>query len=282
MNAVVKPLRLIFCHRRLRRLCLVAFLLALANVVPMVVAQPYFNQSLGLYLYGTPADFEKVSALSTLPGQLLVLPGFLLTGFLAKQNGTLRLLWRLLPLSGVLLVAGAFMALARAYWFVPVVVIAEQYASLPNVPLMRLVAGVAPPGRMGEALSAAGVCQQIAGLLGNAIIAWLNKLLQESSIADPYWVYYPFCAVIAVTAILPLWGRPKGGWGAAGGEAKEAFFASVNAKVAGRRWRSTARMAKQRRANNSSSEDSDSSDSSSDENLAVSEESESEAGGSLA
>lgn len=243
----LNPMRLIFLHRRLRRLCLAAFLLALSSTLPMVISQQYFNEALDLYPYGTDAQFARVALLSTLPGQLMVLPGFLLTGFLAKQSGTLKLLRKLVPLAAVLTLVGALMAWVQALWFVPVIVIAGSYASLWNVPLMRLVSGVAPPGRMGEALSSAGVSMQIAGLLGNGFVAVANPKLLSTNMENALWVYYPLCAVIAVAAILPLMGRPKSGWGAASGLAKQGFYAATGAKVAGDRWLKITRQHKSER-----------------------------------
>uniref|UniRef100_A0A7S1WIU5 Major facilitator superfamily (MFS) profile domain-containing protein n=1 Tax=Alexandrium catenella TaxID=2925 RepID=A0A7S1WIU5_ALECA len=240
-KTVLDPVRLMFCHRRLRRLCLVAFLLAVTNTLPMVIKTQYFNQALDLYPYGTDEQFARVALMSTLPGQLMVLPGYVLTGFLAKQNGTLKLLQRLVPLTAILTAIGGLMAVVRAMWFVPVVVIAGSYAGLPNVPLMRMVSGAAPPGRVGEALSVAGVSMEIGGLLSNAMIVVVNPWLLKTPIPDVLGVYYPFGAAVALLAIIPLSSMPKGGWGAAAGGTRDAFYAATNAKMAAAHWRRRAK-----------------------------------------
>ena len=62
-----------------------------------------------------------------------------------------------------------------------------NYAGLPNVPLMRLVSGVAPPGRVGESLSSIGVAAQLASLIGNAAVVVINGYLLRSDMANPLW-----------------------------------------------------------------------------------------------
>ena len=73
------------------------------------------------------------------------------------------------------------------------------------------MAGVAPPGRTGEALATVGVFNMMAGLLGNMAVATLNPYLLSSGMPNPLWawtwelafncslqVYYPFCGFLVL------------------------------------------------------------------------------------
>ncbi|CAE7782488.1 unnamed protein product, partial [Symbiodinium microadriaticum] len=123
-----------------------------------------------------------------------------------------------IPLSSFLVTVGALMAEVRQMWFIAVVVICLNYAGLPNVPLMRLASGVAPPGRVGEALSSIGIAAQLASLIGNIAVAILNRWLMSTDLYDPLWIYYPVCGTLSLCAIIPLIGTPRGGWGSASGD----------------------------------------------------------------
>ncbi|CAE7758969.1 unnamed protein product, partial [Symbiodinium pilosum] len=244
----VLPVRLAFGNRRLRRLWFAAFLLMFAGQLVMDIGGQFFNQSMGLIPYGTRQEIITVAVLTMIPGQLLAIPGNLVTGYLSKRGGPLFLLRRMVPMTSILVTVGAFMAEVRQMWFIAVVVICLNYAGLPNVPLMRLVSGVAPPGRVGEALSAMGIAAQLASLIGNIAVAILNRWLMSTDLYDPLWIYYPACGVLSLCAIIPLSGTPKGGWGAASGSLQEQFVAVVYAHKAMRRWK---RQVARRRATGS-------------------------------
>jgi len=231
------PLRLMFLHRRLRRLCATAFLLAFSGSVVMSVAAQFHFQSLGLLPYGTDKQLMLVAAVGLLPGQLLVLPGYVLTGYLAKAGGTLRMLRKLIPITATLKLFGVLLLFVSYLWFLPFVVVAESYTGLANVPLMRMVSGCAPPGRMGEALSAAGVSMQVAGFIGNVAITLILPCMRMVGWEAKLWIFYPLCACLHMLAILPVLGKPsRGGWGAASGEVKDQVMANIYAGIAGRRW----------------------------------------------
>eukprot|EP00439_Symbiodinium_sp_Y106_P020884 s2616_g2.t1 len=86
---------------------------------------------------------------------------------------------------------------------------------------MRLASGVAPPGRVGEALSSIGIAAQLASLIGNIAVAVLNRWLMSTDLYDPLWIYYPACGTLSLCAIIPLIGTPRGGWGSASGDLQE-------------------------------------------------------------
>lgn len=237
LRQFVLPVRLAFGNRRLRRLWFAGFLLMFAGQLVMDIGGQYFNQSMGLIPYGTTQEIITVAVLTMIPGQLLAIPGNLITGYLSKRGGPLFLLRRMIPLSSFLVTVGALMAEVRQMWFIAVVVICLNYAGLPNVPLMRLASGVAPPGRVGEALSSIGIAAQLASLIGNIAVAILNRWLMSTDLYDPLWIYYPVCGTLSLCAIIPLIGTPRGGWGSASGDLQEQFMAVVYAHKSMQRWR---------------------------------------------
>lgn len=243
VGVVCEPMKLAFGNGRLRRLCLAAFCLKFGSDLVMDIGLQFFNDCLGLLDEADEANKARrdsvitVAVLTMLPGQFMAIPGNLITGYLAKKVGTLKLLRILVPISSVLVAVGALMALVRQMWFIAVVVICLTYASMTAVPLLRMVAGVAPPGRMGEALAAVGVFAQSAGLIGNFLVAVMNPLLLRTSLTNPLWVYYPTCACIVLMAIIPLSGTPRGGWGPASGKPKELLISFVSSVVGWNRWK---------------------------------------------
>lgn len=233
----ILPVRLACGNRRLRRLWCAGFMLMFAGQLVMDIGGQYFNQSMDLIPYGTKDELTTVAVLTMIPGQLLAIPGNLITGYLSKRGGPLHLLRRLVPIASILVTVGAFMAQVQQFWFIAVTVICLNYAGLPNVPLMRLVSGLAPPGRVGESLSAIGIAAQLASLIGNAAVVVLNHHLLKSDMANPLWIYYPMCGTMTLMAILPIRGEPYGGWGAASGIRQDQWVAVVYAHVAQQRWR---------------------------------------------
>jgi len=206
----------------------------------MDIGGQYFNQSLNLIPYGTATQVQTVSVLTMIPGQLLAIPGNLIAGYLAKRSGPLLLLRRMIPVSACLVCIGAFMAEVRQFWFIAVVVVCLNYASLPNVPVNALVSGSAPPNRVGEALSIPGIAGQLASLIGNAFVAFFNQSLMSSSLFDPLWIYYPICGLISLCALIPVSGSPKGGWGAAAGLPEDQIQAIISARFVASKWRAKA------------------------------------------
>lgn len=233
----ILPVRLACGNRRLRRLWCAGFMLMFAGQLVMDIGGQYFNQSMDLIPYGTKDELTTVAVLTMVPGQLLAIPGNLITGYLSKRGGPLYLLRRLVPIASILVTVGAFMAQVQQFWFIAVTVICLNYAGLPNVPLMRLVSGLAPPGRVGESLSAIGIAAQLASLIGNAAVVVINHHLMGTAMANPLWIYYPICGTLTLMAILPIRGTPYGGWGAASGIRQDQWVAVVFAHVAQQRWR---------------------------------------------
>mmetsp|Transcript_57372 Transcript_57372/g.147527 ORF Transcript_57372/g.147527 Transcript_57372/m.147527 type:complete len:546 (-) Transcript_57372:920-2557(-) len=240
---LVQPIRLAFSHRRLRRVCLASFLLSFSGDLIMDIGGQFFNTALNLLPYGSRVEFQEVAVLTMIPGALLVIPGYMITGYLAKMGGTLKLLRKLIPFTAVMTCTGAILAIvpvAARWYIVPLVVVAQNYASLVNVPLLRLAGGVAPPGRVGEALAAVGVAGQTANLVGNAAVVVINPLLFGTLMTNPFWVYYPACALLSLSALIPVLRSPKGGWGAASGQVSDIVYATTLAHVAAQRWRQKA------------------------------------------
>lgn len=241
--SICEPMKLAFGNGRLRRLCIAAFCLKFGGDLVMDIGMQFFNDTLGL-LENTEQLSESqrdniitVAVLTMLPGQLMAIPGNLITGYLAKTAGTLKLLRIMIPISSLLVSVGALMVVVRKMWFIAVVVVCLNYAALPSVPLLRMVVGVAPPTRMGEALASVGVFAQSAGLIGNFIVAVVNPALLRTSLKNPLWVYYPACSIIVLLALIPLTGSPKGGWGPASGKPKEILRAFVSGVVSWNRWK---------------------------------------------
>lgn len=234
---MTEPFRLMFRHRRLRRLNLSLFLMSTADTLTMAVGGQFYLMSLGLIPNGTDSEIAMVNVASSLPGQILVLPGLILTGFLAKQRGSLRLTRQLIPFAATCILFTAGLAFVKTLWFLPLVVVLQNYASLPRVPMMRIVAGVAPPGRMGEAISAVGISSQFSGLLGNGIVALLNPILLKCGMQNPLWIYFIAAGGMTLAGILPLVGTPKNGWGVAAGRLEDFTVAVVWARVAKSRWK---------------------------------------------
>jgi len=76
----LEPLRLVLRSGRLKRLWLAAFLLSFSGSLVMDIGGQFFNQSLGLLPFGKPSELQRVSALTMIPGAILVIAG--------RKNGT--------------------------------------------------------------------------------------------------------------------------------------------------------------------------------------------------
>lgn len=240
LTQMVEPVKLACGNSKLRRLFWCSFLLMFCGQLVMDIGGQYFNQSLNLIPYGTAAQVQTVSVLTMIPGQLLAIPGNLITGALVKRGGPLVLLRRMIPMSACLVCIGAFMAEVRQFWFIAIVVVCLNYASLPNVPVNTLVSGSAPPNRVGEALSIPGIAGQLASLIGNAFVAFFNQTLMDSTLFDPLWIYYPICGLISLCALIPVSGSPSGGWGAAAGLPQDQIKAVTSARLVADKWRAKA------------------------------------------
>mmetsp|Transcript_43409 Transcript_43409/g.80878 ORF Transcript_43409/g.80878 Transcript_43409/m.80878 type:complete len:710 (-) Transcript_43409:132-2261(-) len=241
LKGLVEPFILACSHRRLRRLCLTAFLLAFGGNLVGDIGGQFFQDSLGLIKNPDQSKVVQVAVYSMLPGQIMIIPGNLITGYLAKQSGPLKLLRQLIPIASLLVVSGALMAVVRQMWYIAIVVISLTYANMPpDVVLSRVVAGAAPPGRTGEALATKGTFAMLAGMLGNMGVAAFNPVLLRSDLDNPLWVYYPVCGFLVLLALVPLLGTPRGGWGTASGTVHDQLLAVAYAGDALRRWQDLA------------------------------------------
>merc|ERR1719193_121806 len=69
-------------------------------------------------------------------------------------------------------------------------------------PLQALVAQLAPPDRVSEAMGAVGAFKCMSSLLGNLAVACVVPLLQRTGMANPVWVLYPSCGLVTMVAFL--------------------------------------------------------------------------------
>mmetsp|Transcript_56095 Transcript_56095/g.170822 ORF Transcript_56095/g.170822 Transcript_56095/m.170822 type:complete len:132 (-) Transcript_56095:105-500(-) len=69
-------------------------------------------------------------------------------------------------------------------------------------PLQALVAQLAPPDRVSEAMGAVGAFKCMASLLGNLAVACITPLLHLTGMTNPLWVLYPSCGLVTMTAFL--------------------------------------------------------------------------------
>lgn len=213
MQQLLSPILLAARNPRLRRIIIATFLVGLSGSMTFDIGGQFFNQSLDLIQHGTDLDIGMVSVLEQIPGQLLSIPLSVITGHLAKSCGPLSLIRWMIPMCCMLMSVGALMALVRHMWFIAVVTLCLNCAGMIHVPLMRLASGLAPPGRVGESLSAVGVATEVASLLANGLVVSCNSVLINAGLFDPLWIYYPIGGLISLCALAPLSGTPPGGWG---------------------------------------------------------------------
>lgn len=204
--SVVSPALIAWNHEALRRLCLSGVLLAFCGDIAFDIGSQYFRDELDLLEHGTFHEQQRVSVLTTLPPTILMIPASLLVGLLAQKFGSLPLLKALIPASAIMMAAGALMALAPQLWMVPVVCLAQNFASLAgNIPLKYLVAEAAPEGRVGEAMGALGMLMQGTSLVCNAIVAAVTPILYRH-LTKPLWIYYLACGFLTLLGAIPLRG----------------------------------------------------------------------------
>eukprot|EP00415_Alexandrium_ostenfeldii_P005143 UN5143 len=185
--------------------------------------------------------------LRTVGGQLVVIPGFVLTGYLAMQNGTMKVLRCLIPVTALMLSMGALIKAVRFMWFVAVLEFFLSLTDLYEVPLSRLVTGVARPGKVGEWLSTLGLAMEVAKLLGNAFTVGINTVFMINLHGLRLWWYYPSCGLLILLAALPILGTPKvpTGWGAAAGSRMEQLHMHLAVARAANKWKTVVSARKQ-------------------------------------
>eukprot|EP00443_Scrippsiella_acuminata_P131193 CAMPEP_0115596836 /NCGR_PEP_ID=MMETSP0272-20121206/13040_1 /TAXON_ID=71861 /ORGANISM="Scrippsiella trochoidea, Strain CCMP3099" /LENGTH=597 /DNA_ID=CAMNT_0003032185 /DNA_START=69 /DNA_END=1863 /DNA_ORIENTATION=+ len=205
---IVSELLMVLKDPVLAYVLLTGSLLAFSGDLVFDIGSQFFRDELDLLGDGEMSEErleqnQLISVLTTLPAEILIIPGAMLVGSLGQRLGSLRLLKILIPISGICTASGVIMALAPSYWLVPVVCIAQNYAALAgNIPLKHLVAQVAPEGRVGEAMGTLGMLGQAVGFVANAATAAVTPMLL-SCMPKPLWIYYVVCGALTLVAMLP-------------------------------------------------------------------------------
>mmetsp|Transcript_15273 Transcript_15273/g.38790 ORF Transcript_15273/g.38790 Transcript_15273/m.38790 type:complete len:279 (+) Transcript_15273:2-838(+) len=206
---IVSELLMVLKDPVLAYVLLTGSLLAFSGDLVFDIGSQFFRDELDLLGDGEMSEErleqnQLISVLTTLPAEILIIPGAMLVGSLGQRLGSLRLLKILIPISGICTASGVIMALAPSYWLVPVVCIAQNYAALAgNIPLKHLVAQVAPEGRVGEAMGTLGMLGQAVGFVANAATAAVTPMLL-SCMPKPLWIYYVVCGALTLVAMLPV------------------------------------------------------------------------------
>jgi len=133
---------------------------------------------------------------------------------------------------------GGFAVLIPHLWVVPFIVAVQNMGDLYQVPLMRMAAGVARPGRVGTWLTMVGMAVEAGNIVGYLAIIVINSLLSRSKNHFPLWIYYPAAGALGMLALVSIWGKPKTdmGWGAAAGNCRDQFKAMMLARKLAKRW----------------------------------------------
>jgi len=206
LRAVLSPMLMVWQHAPMRRLWFCGVLLAFSGDLVFDIGSQFFREELGILVGGTYEQNQLVSVLTMLPPTILMIPASLLVGLLAQRFGSLPLLKALVPMSALMVAMGALMALFPYYWAVPLVCLAQNFASLAgNVPLKFLVADLAPEGREGEAMGALGMGLQVTSLLANAGVKVVTPILYQY-LEKPLWIYYVACGAMTLLGAIPLCG----------------------------------------------------------------------------
>lgn len=201
---LVMPFKLFFEIRTLGLLCITIVLFEFTQDLTFDIGGQFFMQSLDLVEHGTLQKQQLVSILSLLPAELTGVPAMAFVGWLAKLYKPMRVLWVMFPVGAVLIASGCLMSLFPYMWFVPIVSVTENFASLARIPLALVVTELAPEGRLGETMGALGMVKQIVGFLGNAVVALVTPALQSSGLHNPLLVFYPTAGMLRVLALLAL------------------------------------------------------------------------------
>lgn len=77
-------------------------------------------------------------------------------------------------------------------------------------PLQALVAQLAPPDRVSEAMGAVGAFKCMASVLGNLFVFLGIPLLRRTGLRHPLWLAYPCCGLLSLSAVLFVLRLPAG------------------------------------------------------------------------
>mmetsp|Transcript_1418 Transcript_1418/g.4154 ORF Transcript_1418/g.4154 Transcript_1418/m.4154 type:complete len:552 (-) Transcript_1418:91-1746(-) len=241
----VDDLRLVWRHERLLRLMLAAFFLSVCGTISTGNDGQFFSESLHLYEQTDSLPFDQMNILRSVGSSLIFTPAYILAGYISMSRGTLKVLRWLVPVTAIVMSVGGFTVLIPKMWIVPVIVAVQNTGELYQVPLMRMAAGVARPGRVGTWLTLVGMAFEAGNILGGFAIILFNSIFCKSNNEDsfPLWIYYPVAGAVAMLALLSVCGVPKGqiGWGSAAGTCKEQFAVMMLARRAGLKLRARAR-----------------------------------------
>lgn len=208
LNTVTKvfvgPLALVWRVPSLRFLCFMSVLLAVSSDLPFDIGGQFFMESLDLISHGSLRDQQLVSVLSMLPVQIVNVIAPITMGFLCKRFSPLSVLKLWIPFSACMILIGAGMRWFPYFWFIPILCIGQNLASLANLPLNILITNCSPEGRLGEVMGVVGTSNQLLSFVCNALVAVINPPLMNSGLQNPLWLYYPACAILKLLAIAPM------------------------------------------------------------------------------
>merc|ERR1719356_2314014 len=109
------------------------------------------------------------------------------------------MLW-LIPVASFLQCLPTLLIFLPHLWAVGVVgaILGSSLMVLP--PLQALVAQLAPPDRVSEAMGAVGAFKSMSSFLGNLFVILIVPLLQRTGLQHPLWILYPVCGLMSLSA----------------------------------------------------------------------------------
>lgn len=139
--------------------------------------------------------------------KLLLVPGLLICGDLLQRLGPIKLArWLALPaLASICLTTS--LVFFRPPWWMGTVVMASSFSSLLRVPLVRLMALVAPEGRLAESFAAVGVSESLATLVAAELMMLLHFGLRQTGHSGlPPWIPLLAASTLRFAALGPITG----------------------------------------------------------------------------
>eukprot|EP00931_Biecheleriopsis_adriatica_P040987 TRINITY_DN23480_c0_g1_i1.p1 TRINITY_DN23480_c0_g1~~TRINITY_DN23480_c0_g1_i1.p1 ORF type:complete len:552 (+),score=43.34 TRINITY_DN23480_c0_g1_i1:237-1658(+) len=204
LGLLAEPFKLLNQNRMLALVCAIAAVLEFAQDLTFDVQGQFYMSTLDLVEHGDLRDRQMVTILSSIPVQVFSIFAYAAVGLLANRCGPLRFLRLMIPLACVMVMAGGLMNWFPHFWFIPIVSVTEYMAGLTSVALQLLIVELAPEGRLGEAMGVVGMCKQLVGFAGNAVVASVTPALLSTSIKNPLWLYYPTCGLLKLLGLCLL------------------------------------------------------------------------------
>jgi len=197
--------------RNLCSLCGIAALVSIPETVLFDVNFQFAYSALGFL--GSEGSHDQgrdpkhaqrvlVAYVSATATQVALLIGCYAAGILAKRFSSRRLMLWLIPVAGFLQCLPTLLIFLPHLWAVGVVgaILGSSLMVLP--PLQALVAQLAPPDRVSEAMGAVGAFKCLASLLGNLLVSLIVPVLRRSGLSHPLWVLYPACGAMTLSSLL--------------------------------------------------------------------------------